>query len=101
MEQHETPLNPPIRGIALRYLLSLALRDAGRPLTVSELIRAVHTAGFSIEGRPSKVVSDGLRWEIGRGRVERIGRGTYRFLGAPRPTLHRMRLRVASARSGL
>lgn len=83
-----------LSGIDLRYLLTLILRGAGRPLTVAELIRAVERAGFAVHGRPSKTISDALRWEIARGRVERLGRGVYGFAHAPRPTLHRMRRRI-------
>jgi hypothetical protein len=62
------------RGIELRYALTLHLAQQG-PATIAELIDALTYHGFSVGGRPSKAVSDALRWEIGRGRVNRLARG--------------------------
>lgn len=63
---------------ALRYRLTLLLHDSGRPWTVAELADALRGAGVPLPtGRTSKLVSDSLRWEVGRGRVVRLGRGQY------------------------
>ena|SRR5699024_6461367 len=95
MEQQELiDGRPVLRGIELRYFLTLTLRAAHGPLMVARLIRSIEEAGFAIEGRPSKTVSDALRWEIRRGRVERVARATYWFRAAPRPTIHRMQKRI-------
>jgi hypothetical protein len=67
----------PLRGRPLRYLLTILLVDARRPLTVAELIEQVERAGLEIAGRPSKVISDALRWERDKGRVIRVGEGRY------------------------
>ncbi len=75
----------PIRGLALRYLLTSHLIDAG-PRTVRELVDAVLAEGFELGGRPSKEVSDALRWEMRRGRVSRRGRGLYGPGTIPRQT---------------
>jgi len=55
-------------------MLAFHLANQG-PATVGELIDAVKHQGFSFRGRPSKAVSDALRWEIERGRVHRLRRG--------------------------
>lgn len=95
MENHDLHDGSPVlRGIELRYFLTLTLEDARHAMTVAGLIRSVRDSGFAIEGRPSKTVSDALRWEIRRGRVERVARATYRFRLAPRSTLHRMHARI-------
>ncbi|QXC63527.1 hypothetical protein KSP35_13525 [Aquihabitans sp. G128] len=86
-------------GIELRYLLTLHLVAAG-PSTVKELVDVVDRAGFVLAGRPSKVISDALRWEVARGRVVRLGRGSYGARRVPRSTFQRMRQRVASAAPG-
>lgn len=64
-------------GRELRYRLTLLLRGARRPMTVRELLAAFDGTGLAIGGRPSKTVSDALRWEIRRGRVRRTARSTY------------------------
>lgn len=46
-------------------------------MTVRELLAALEAADLRIGGRPSKTVSDALRWEIRRGRVRRAARSTY------------------------
>jgi len=52
-----------LRGIDLRYVLTMHLASQG-PATIVELIDALSHHGFHIRGRPSKAVSDALRWEV-------------------------------------
>lgn len=83
-----------LRGIELRYVLTTHLATRGSA-TVAELADALDASGYRLTGRGSKVVSDALRWEIGRGRVVRTGRGRYALGRIPRQTLARMRTRVS------
>jgi hypothetical protein len=82
-----------LRGTNLRYTLTRLLQLCG-PSTVDELIVALRQWGFTVDGRPSKTVSDALRWERRLGRVRRIGRGRYRAGEMPRGTEHRIIQRV-------
>ena len=83
-----------LAGRTLRYVLTLALVDAGREMTVQELADHLCAQGVRTPGRTSKVISDGLRWEAARGRVRRVGRGRYVAMPVPRQTLAWMRTRV-------
>jgi hypothetical protein len=87
-----------LRGNNLRYALTRLLQLCG-PSTVDELVVALRQWGFTVDGRPSKTVSDALRWERRRGRVRRIGRGLYRAGAMPRGTEHRIIQRVCFLRS--
>nr|WP_319436585.1 hypothetical protein [Mycobacterium sp. RTGN5] len=88
-----------LRGTELRYVLTRYLQLNG-PTTVAALIRAIDGWGFAVVGRPSKTISDALRWEIGRDRVRRRGRGRYvATQGIPRGTEHRIHQRVAALRA--
>ena len=95
------PLSPPppllLRATELRYVLTRILQLRG-PSTIAEVVAELHRWGFTVAGRPSKTVSDALRWEIGRGRVFRVGRGRYREGWAPRSTEHRIIARVDALR---
>jgi hypothetical protein len=82
-----------VSGTDLRYLLTAYLFDHG-PATVEELVDALAYHGFRPIGRPSKAVSDALRWETVRGRVIRIRRGNYRPGTMSRATRHRIVARV-------
>jgi hypothetical protein len=82
-----------VSGIELRYLLTTYLFDHG-PATVGELVEALTYHGFRIGGRPSKSVSDALRWEMAHGRVFRLRRGRYGPASMPRATVYRMNQRV-------
>lgn len=82
-----------VRGTELRYLLTAYLFDHG-PATVAELVDALTYHGFSVDGRPSKAVSDALRWEMVHGRVRRLRRGRYGPVSMPRATEHRISQRV-------
>jgi hypothetical protein len=87
-----------LRGIELRYALTEQLAKHGKA-TIAELIQALAAHGFTIAGQPSKSVSDALRWEIGRGRVRRLGHGWYGPAGMPRATEHRIHKRVLQLRA--
>lgn len=84
-----------VSGWDLRSLLTLALFDAGRPLTVDELVRSVTDRGLVVWGRPSKVVSDAMRAEMHKGRVRRVARGWYVADRISRSTKYRFRQRTA------
>jgi hypothetical protein len=77
-----------LQGIELRYVLALHLAVHG-PATITELIEALSWHGFCVRGRPSKAVSDALRWEIGRGRARRLHRV---FMGRVDAAWHRNRI---------
>lgn len=99
MQQPKPEVPPIIRGLRLRELLVLILMRAAVPMTVGELADAVERSGFAIEGRPGKVVSDQLRYEVARGRARRLDRGIY---GAGHVTRHaksRMRRRIRDLRA--
>lgn len=87
-----------LRGNNLRYTLTRLLQLCG-PSTVDELVAALRQWGFTVDGRPSKTVSDALRWERRLGRVRRIGRGRYRAGEMPRGTEHRIIQRVCFLRA--
>lgn len=86
-----------LRGTELRYVLVRLLQLIG-PATVPELAEGVQRWGFTVNGRPSKTISDALRWERRRDRVRRIDRGRYRAGGMPRSTEHRIIRRVVALR---
>ena len=65
-----------LQGIELRHVLTMHLSVHG-PAAITEMIEALGWHGFRVRGRASKAVSDALRWEIGRGRVRQLGRGSY------------------------
>jgi hypothetical protein len=87
-----------LRGIELRYALTMHLVHHG-PATIAELIDALSHHGFCVHGRPSKAVSDALRWEIEHGRVRRLARGRYGPAYIPRSTEYRIHQRVLALRS--
>lgn len=86
-----------VTGIELRYLLTTYLFEHGQ-MTVAELAGALAAQGFTTIGRPSKAISDALRWERGRGRVRKWSRGHYGPGSAPRATEHRIHGRVQALR---
>ncbi|HZA11230.1 hypothetical protein [Mycobacterium sp.] len=87
-----------VRGTELRYILTMHLFQHG-PATVKDLVETLGFHGFDVAGRPSKSVSDALRWEIGRGRVRRLGRGRYGPAWMPRSTEYRIHKRVLALRA--
>ena len=88
---------PRLRGIELRYVLTNYLALHG-DRTVAELVVGLERLGFVIVGRPSKAVSDALRWEVKLGRVRRRGRALYGPGSAPRATEWRIDRRVMELR---
>jgi hypothetical protein len=86
-----------LRGIELRYVVTMHLLNHG-PASISERAEAVAWRGFAIAGRASKSISDALRWEMGYGRVRRLGRGLYGPGRLPRGTEHRIHKRVFALR---
>lgn len=86
-----------ITGRELRYFLTLTVHAAPRALTVDDLVAAVRAVGLQLDGRPSKVISDSLRWEIRRQRVVRVGRSLYAPGVLPRSTRSFMRLHLREA----
>jgi hypothetical protein len=86
-----------LRGTELRYALTMYLFQHG-PTTVADLIDALDIQGFEIPGRPSKSVSDALRWEMERGRVRRLKRGRYGPFEMPRATEYRIHKHVLALR---
>lgn len=86
-----------LRGIELRYVLTMHLSSHG-PASITELADALAWHGFAVAGRASKSISDALRWEMGYGRVRRLGRGLYGPGWMPRGTEHRIHKRVMALR---
>ncbi len=86
-----------LRGIELRYVLTMHLSIHGAA-SISELANALTWHGFTVGGRESKSISDALRWEMGYGRVRRLGRGRYGPGWMPRGTEHRIHNRVLALR---
>jgi hypothetical protein len=86
-----------LRGTELRYVLTWHLFDRG-PSTVAELIDALESQGFTIQGRASKSISDALRWEGEHVRVHRLARGRYGPGWMPRSTEYRIHQRVLALR---
>jgi hypothetical protein len=86
-----------LRGIELRYALTHYLTLHG-VCTVQELIAGLVQLGFGFHGRPSKAVSDALRWEVRLGRVYPRGRALYGPGEIPRSTEHRIDRRALQLR---
>jgi hypothetical protein len=87
-----------LRGIELRYVLTHYLFHHGR-CSITELAAELDSRGFTVAGRPSKAISDALRWEREHGRVFRAGRGCYRPASMPRSTEYRIHKRVMTLRA--
>lgn len=99
-ERQRPDSTPPLmvlRGTVLRYVLICLLQEAS-PSTIPQLVAGLEQWGFAVDGRPSKTISDALRWERRRGRVERWGRGFYVAGDIPRGSEHRIVRRVAALR---
>ena len=85
------------RGIELRYVLTWQL-FLHATATVPELIDALANHNFDLGERPSKAVSDALRWEMRYCRVFRLARGRYGPGWMPRGTEYRIHQRVLALR---
>lgn len=69
-------------------------------MTVADLVHWLEGNGYTIGGdRAGKSVSDALRWEVARGRVIQVGRGSYGPGPIERSTAYSMRKRVLSWRA--
>jgi hypothetical protein len=84
---------------ALRALLTLAIHQSGRPMTVAQLVHVVAFEGIDVGGRPSKVISDLLRTEVGKGWVVRVGPGIYAPGRLPKSSKSRLRARLRRERA--
>ena len=82
---------PPLWGRSLRFVLLAEVRRRGR-MSVADMVTYLADNGYEIMGRPSKTISDALRWEVARGRVVRIRRGWYGYGRTPRTTARRVML---------
>jgi hypothetical protein len=81
------PIPPPakdaywVRGRALRFAaLAILARNHERALSLPEIHRELHLAGYGISSRtPVKRLADALGYEDRQGRVVRVERGWYRI----------------------
>ena len=87
-----------LRGIELRYVLTMHLFSHGRA-TIKDLVDALAFHGFEVDRPAGKSVSDALRWERRRGRARRLARGVYGPGQLPRSTEHRIHRRVLTLRA--
>lgn len=103
METDPIPLVPQVApnavvGWELRWLLTLMLMDHGDVMSIPEMVHQLEREGYSVPERASRVVSDALRLEIHKGRVRRVSRGRYSFVGMPKSTRSRFRARARAVR---
>jgi hypothetical protein len=84
-----------MRELKLRYVLLIALEPQGSVHRVSELVEHLNALGVGLGPLPSKFVSDLLRAERNRGRVERVAWGKYRLGFVPRTTRYRAKIVAA------
>jgi hypothetical protein len=66
--------------------------------TIPDLIETLEYQGFGIPGRPSKMISDALRWEMRMGRARRLRRGLYGPGQMPRSTEYYIHQRFEALR---
>jgi len=73
-----------VRGLQLRRALSGVLLEAGRPLTIGEVVAALRMAGVVLMPWHAKpmhmVIADMLAYQIRTGRVRRTARATYEVI---------------------
>lgn len=86
-----------LRGTELRHMVTTNLAVHGKA-TMFEILELLYYQGFIIPGRPSKTVSDALRWEMRRGRVRRLRRGVYGPGQMPRSTEYYIHKRALALR---
>ena len=70
-------------------------------MTVADMVATLADNGYNLAGRASKIISDALRWELARGRIQRLKRGTYRYHRAPTTTARRIRIFATTCRTWL
>lgn len=71
----------------LRYLAVAELVQSGRSMTAKELAAVIQGRGLTIgAAQPNKAVSDALRWEVAKGRVDKPARGVFRAGRMPKST---------------
>ncbi len=83
--------NRQISGRALRFIVLAEIRR-NHTMTVAQMATFLADLGYTLPGRPSKVISDALRWEVARGRVNRTARGVYTYGTVPPSTARRVRI---------
>jgi hypothetical protein len=88
-----------MESLKLRYVLLIALEPQGSLHKIAELVQHLRALHIDLGPLPSKTVSNLLRAERTRGRVERVAWGTYRLGYLPRTTRHRAKVVTASIRS--
>lgn len=77
-------------GRGLRQALVLLLSTTWRPCAIDELVAALEDLDYRPRSRPAhKAVADALRYEVERGRVTRVARGTYACRPLPYSTRRR------------
>ena len=85
-----------LRGADLRFSLLTLLHQSGRPCAIPELHEQLTRRGLVVAGADlAKTISDVLRLEVAKRRVERVRRGWYRALPRPDTTTRRHRDRLA------
>lgn len=89
----------PLWGQAIRYPASAELIRSGAPMSVSEPVDRLRYQGFLLPAKPSKVVSDALRWEVRKGRIIKVRRGVHRTGCIPRSTRYWVLDKAAAVRS--
>ena len=91
--------HPPLRGRGLRWVLLDELKHHPQ-LSIAQMVTIVAGHGFHLgPGRPSKIISDALRWELRRGRIQRPTRGVYRWRGTTPATSRRITILATRART--
>ncbi len=70
----------------MRYLVLAELIRSGDAMAVRDLVDRLGRQGILLPPKPSKVVSDAIRWEVRKGRVVKRGRGVYQLGHIPRST---------------
>ena len=89
--------NRPLVGRDLRHAALVVLHRWGAG-SIAEVIERLGAGGFAVAGdKPNKVVSDALRHEVRRGRLQRVGWGRYAVKRLARTTSWRIGLRWDAA----
>ena len=74
----------PISGLVLRRAVFAVLLDERGPLTVGEVVDALHSVGVTTYSwtakPPHRVIADMLAYQVRAGRVRRTERATYEII---------------------